>query len=87
MSERVEFQDQPNSMRRAIVSPSPLNGERVGVRGGNVSRLGQLGKSKDVVTPPPQSLSPLSGEEGLLQVLQTSSDHSVAPAALCARRL
>jgi hypothetical protein len=44
-------------------SPSPLNGERVGVRGGNVND-GNAGKEnvKDTTTPHPQSLSPLRGE-------------------------
>jgi hypothetical protein len=45
-------------------SPSPLNGERAGVRGGRLatppSRSGALGG----ITPHPQSLSPLRGEGG-----------------------
>jgi superfamily II DNA or RNA helicase len=46
----------------APLSPSPLHGERAGVRGGNDETRSQTGESFDVTTPHPQSLSPLRGE-------------------------
>jgi hypothetical protein len=45
-------------------SPSPLNGERAGVRGGNVQVLTPRSESLGGTTPHPQSLSPLRGEGG-----------------------
>jgi hypothetical protein len=46
------------------LSPSPLNGERAGVRGGNVIALNFEAKALGITTPHPQSLSPLRGEGG-----------------------
>ena len=65
MSARVELRDQPNTMRCAIASPSRLNGKRAEARGGNVIKAWQLKKSAGVITPHPQSPSPLRGEESL----------------------
>ena len=45
-------------------SPSPLNGERAGVRGGNVVWFSQWRMCFGLITPHPQSLSPLRGEGG-----------------------
>jgi hypothetical protein len=43
-------------------SPSPLKGERVGVRGGSVVGIRFKRQVNDAFTPHPQSLSPLRGE-------------------------
>jgi poly(beta-D-mannuronate) lyase len=48
-------------MRRDL-SPSPLNGERAGVRGENVVRRWRWRTSPGGTTPHPRSLSPLRGE-------------------------
>ncbi|HWN94571.1 MAG TPA: DUF1549 domain-containing protein [Methylomirabilota bacterium] len=48
----------------AEMSPSPLNGERAGVRGGKVQTRLLRSKALGVTTPHPQSLSPLRGEGG-----------------------
>ena len=45
-------------------SPSPLNGVRAGVRGGNVVWFSQWRMCFGLITPHPQSLSPLRGEGG-----------------------
>jgi NADH-quinone oxidoreductase subunit J len=45
-----------------IGSPSPLNGERAGVRGGNDGTRKAMPEAAAVTTPHPQSLSPLRGE-------------------------
>ncbi len=47
-----------------VASPSPLNGERAGVRGGNGLVLAKFQDSSGITTPHPQSLSPLRGEGG-----------------------
>ncbi len=52
---------------RRLVSapaPSPLNGERAGVRGGNTETFSQTGEPLAGTTPHPQSLSPGRGEGG-----------------------
>jgi hypothetical protein len=46
----------------ANASPSPLNGERAGVRGGNVIESSTATERLVGTTPHPQSLSPLRGE-------------------------
>ncbi len=48
----------------SVASPSPLNGERAGVRGGNEEALSTMGESSGGTTPHPHSLSPLRGEGG-----------------------
>ncbi len=49
----------------AKTSPSPLNGERAGVRGGNGAWLSTFLERVRRTTPHPHSLSPLRGEGGL----------------------
>jgi hypothetical protein len=49
-------------------SPSPLNGERAGVRGGNVVARTLAIRALGVTTPHPHSLSPLRGEGGRKRV-------------------
>ena len=49
-------------LRAVRVSPSPLNGERAGVRGGKVMRHWQQRRTVGITTPHPQSLSPVRGE-------------------------
>src|ERR1043166_2515896 len=46
----------------ARLSPSSLNGERTGVRGGNVKAFWRVMKREELTIPHPQSLSPLKGE-------------------------
>ncbi len=50
----------------ATVSPSPLNGERGGVRGDWFKMRECMNKAPRQATPHPHSLSPLRGEGGLL---------------------
>jgi superfamily II DNA or RNA helicase len=52
----------------AAVAPSPLNGERAGVRGGNVVAHPEDHQAPSIPTPHPQSLSPLRGEGGPLSM-------------------
>jgi hypothetical protein len=54
--------DEAERQKARLGSPSPLNGERAGVRGVGVVGLVSMEKSKVVSTPHPQSLSPLRGE-------------------------
>ncbi len=64
----MEFQAQDIN-QRTVLSPSPLNGEREGVRGGYVlTRYPQI-EMGGGTTPHPQSLFPLRGEEGLILFL------------------
>jgi len=58
------------------VAPSPLNGERAGVRGETVPAGWEEATATDVLTPHPHSLSPLRGEGDL------RGDRSVHPASL-----
>jgi hypothetical protein len=51
-----------NAPGLTALSPSPLNGERAGVRGENVQSPPATTDAKGVTTPHPQSLSPLRGE-------------------------
>ena len=55
----------PRVNQLAAVSPSPLNGERAGVRGGNDRALHCRYVTLDGTTPHPHSLSPLRGEGGI----------------------
>jgi superfamily II DNA/RNA helicase len=57
----VEF---VNSRTSRASSPSPLNGERAGVRGGNDEAHAPVPESSGGTTPLPHSLSPLRGEGG-----------------------
>ncbi len=57
----IEFM---NPLGARSASPSPLNGERAGVRGRNDETLPTSGESSGGTTPHPHSLSPLRGEGG-----------------------
>jgi len=48
--------------RGETTSPSPFNGERAGVRGGNTDSFSQTSEAFGSTTPRPKSLSPLRGE-------------------------
>src|SRR4051812_29916280 len=62
-----------NLQSASIGSPSPLNGERAGVRGGNVAALAATSDTSGGTTPHPQSLSPLGGEGSTFFSLTVSS--------------
>ena len=62
-SDATQIPEDLMTIRRADVwSPSPLNGERAGVRGGNGERSPSNSSASGAPTPHPQSLSPLRGE-------------------------
>jgi HlyD family secretion protein len=62
-AELVEFGTEATNLRNGSSdSPSPLNGERAGVRGGNENAAGTSTNAHGTPTPHPQSLSPLRGE-------------------------
>jgi len=52
------------SSEAALRAPSPLNGERAGVRGGNAQRLSSTAGASDVRPTSPQPSPPLRGGEG-----------------------
>jgi hypothetical protein len=56
----------PGDASQAVseLSPSPLDGERAGVRGGEFTTHSSRDKAVDSTTPHPHSLSPLRGEGG-----------------------
>ncbi len=60
----IAMRDEPIARNAASGSPSPLNGERAGVRGGNDVAHGANTHAPVITTPHPQSLSPLRGEGG-----------------------
>jgi spore maturation protein CgeB len=65
-----ETHEQPSAVDG---SPSPLNGERAGVRGGQSHTRSSRKEASGGTTPHPQSLSPLRGEGGAQRSASASS--------------
>lgn len=74
----MKSQSREIAQHAGLCSPSPLNGERAGVRGGNVTLPHEVRNAFGVITPHPQSLSPLRGEGSKEVRVQFSSRCSLS---------